>query len=112
MGMNEKQLGQIRINSTTATSVYSPSASMNTVIKNIVVCNTSAATAKYRIFCDDNGTTYNQSTALFYDIEILADTTHLLDTFIAMNNSTGNLAVYNSVANAITFTLFGVEVTA
>jgi len=111
MAFQEKQLAQARENSTNAVSVYSPGASTTAIIKTIFLANTSGANATFRLFCDDNGTTYDQSTALAYDVELLADEFMELDVFIAMNDSTGNFAYRSSVANAITITLFGAEIT-
>ena len=110
MAFQEKQLGQHRINSTTATSLYSPGASTTTIIKSIVVCNQSSSAATFRLFIDDDGTTYDQTTSLFYDVSISANTTIQIDTFWPMNDATGNLATQNGTANAITFTAFGVEI--
>ena len=111
MAIQEKQLGQARENSTNAVSVYSPGASTTAIIKSIVVCNQSGAAATFRIFLDDNGTTFDQSTALYYDIPISADSTVQIDTFWPMNDATGNLAYRSSVANAITITVLGAEIT-
>jgi len=110
MAMQSFQLGQSRPSGTTAASIYSPGANVETTITSIIVCNTSGAAATYRIFHDHNGTTYDQTTALFYDIAIAADTTHILDVFIAADDENGNLAVRTSVANALTFTVYGAEV--
>ncbi len=110
MAIQEKQLGQHRINSTTATSLYSPGANTTAIIKSIVVCNQGAA-ALFRLFLDDNGTTYDQTTALYYDVVIGAATTIQIDVFWPMNNSSGNLATRTSVANALTFSCWGVEIT-
>ena len=111
MALQEKQLGQLRPANTTAASLYSPGASTTTIIKTIVVCNQTASSAKYRIFMDDNGTTYDESTALFFDIAIGANSTDQIDTFYAMNDSTGNLAVRTDTNSALTFTCFGTEIT-
>ena len=111
MAIQEKQLGQHRINSTTATSLYSPGASTTAIIKSIVVCNQSGVARTFRLFLDDDGTTYDQTTALYFDVAIAIDTTVQIDTFWPMNNSAGNLATSNSVADSLTFTAFGVEIT-
>lgn len=105
--MIEQQLGQLRPANTTAASLYSPGASEIAVIKTIVICNVTTTSAKFRIFIDDNGTTYDQTTALFYDTTIAGNTTVQLDTFYSMNDSTGNLAVRTDIADAINFTAFG-----
>ena len=110
MAMQEKQLGQARENSTNAASIYSPAASTTAIIKSLVVCNQSGARATFRIFLDDNGSTYDQSTAMFYDIPLPANTTIQIDTYWCMNNQSGNLAYRSSVANAITITVMGVEI--
>ena len=73
MAMQEKQLGQTRPSNTTATSIYSPGSSVTAVVRNIHCCNTSGATATFRIFVDDDGTTYDETTALFWDVTLLAN---------------------------------------
>ncbi len=110
MNLQEKQLGQLRPANTTAASLYSPAANTTGIAKNLVVCNTTAATVKFRVFLDDDGTTYDQTTALFYDAMILANTTVQVDMFNPMNNSAGNIAVRTDTASALTFTLSGAEV--
>ena len=111
MDLQEKQLGQLRPADTTAASLYSPAALVTAIIKNLVVCNTTAVTATFRIFVDDDGTTYDETTALFFDAEILGNTTVSFTAFAAMNDSNGNFAVRTDTANALTFTLFGAEIT-
>lgn len=111
MALQEQQLGQLRPANTTAASLYSPAASTTTIVYTVAVCNTSGASAKYRIFHDDNGTTYDETTALFWDIAIAADTTDVVEIKISMDDSTGNLAVRTDTASALTFTAYGVEVT-
>lgn len=60
---------------------------------------------------DDDGTTYDQNTALFYDITIGANSTDQIDTYYAMNDANGNFAVRTDTNDAITFTCFGAEIT-
>ncbi len=112
MGHILKQLGQLRPANTTAASLYSPGASTEAVIQSIIVSNTSGSAATYRIFVDDDGTTYDQTTALYYDIPLPADSSDSIEIHVAMNNSSGNLAVRTNTNSAITFTAFGEEFTA
>jgi hypothetical protein len=111
MAINGSVLGQLRPANTTAASVYSPAASTEAQITAITVCNTSGAAATMRIFLDDNGTTYDQTTALYYDVPVAADDTVSIffERGIFMNDATGNLAVRTSVADALTFTVWGLE---
>ena len=76
-----------------------------------MVCNTSGADATYRIFHDDNGTTYDETTALFWDVTLTADSSDILEMKVSMDDSSGNLAVRTDTANAITFTAYGVVIT-
>ena len=111
MTIKEKQLGQLRPDNTTAASVYSPSPNVTWVAKSLVICNTSGALAKARIFHDEDGTTYDETTALMWDVDVMADETVFIDNFLAGSDSTGNVGVRTDTANALTFTLYGAEIT-
>jgi len=108
MANTYKQLGQARENSTNAVSVYSPDASQEVIIKSIIVANTSGADAAVRIFLDDDGTTYDETTAIAWDVTIPANSVWDREITLCMNNAAGNLAYRSSVANALTLTAFGV----
>ena len=116
ISLKEKFLGQARENSTTAVSVYSPpadtvSAATTTVIKTIVLCNQTTADVEFRIFLHNTGTTYDESTALYFDETIAMKSTTKIETYWVMDNPAGNLAYRTSTANALTITLFGAEIT-
>ena len=100
-------LGQREPNGLTAASIYSPADGIQAVIRKIIVCRTSGAPA-YRIFHDETGTTYDTSTALYYDVTLTAGT-DLLDVEIYMTNPDGNLAVRTDTTAALTFTVYGQE---
>lgn len=111
MATTLKQLGQLRPANTMAVSLYSPGESIETIIKLITICNTGNNLVNFRIFVDDDGSTYDKSTALYYDAPLAANSTLQIDSNILMNNSSGNLAVRTDTANALTFTCFGAEIT-
>lgn len=111
MAYTYKQLGQTRENSTNAVSVYSPPANTQTIIKTIIITNTTAGAVTYRLFVDDDGTTYDESTAIAWDVSINAGETSEINSPITMNNTNGNIAYRSSVANALTITIFGLEIT-
>jgi hypothetical protein len=110
-------LGQLRPANTTAAALYTPRTGIIGVVTSIIVCNTSGASAAYRLFHDFDGTTYDQTTALVYDdvidpafAGVLALTRHILtfDGGITISPG-GNLACRTSVNSAFTFTAYGYE---
>jgi hypothetical protein len=107
--ITEKQLGQLRPANTTAASIYSPSADVPWVAKTVIACNTSAAVAKARVFHDDDGSTYDETTAIVWDMEVNAGESAIIDIFMAGGNASGNVAVRTDTADALTFTLYGAE---
>jgi hypothetical protein len=111
MALTEKMLGQVAPVGTSPVSVYSPPASTRGIVKTIVVCNTSGSAAKFRLFLDDDGTTYDETTALYWDVEVSPGIPFQIDTMLAMNNVAGNLAFRSDTANALTCTVFGGEIT-
>jgi hypothetical protein len=109
----EQQLGQLQnASGGTAESLYSPGAGETAIVKNVVVCNTSGSADSFRVFIDDDGSTYNDTTALFYDVVIAANTTIVLNVLLYMNDASGNLGVSCATTGACTFTANGIVVTA
>ena len=103
-------LGQVRPSGTAAVSLYSPPAATDTIVSMIKCCNVSVAAADVSVYLDDDGSTFDESTALHFEVELLAGETLEVTGTITLNDSSGNIGVQSSVANAITFTLFGDEV--
>lgn len=101
------QLGQIQPSTLQTFSIYSPSSTGTYIIRNIFITNTTSTATTFSLFFDDDGETYNTSTALFYQTPIDPNSTVLLDVFILMSNSAGNLAGSSGTAGAVTFTVFG-----
>lgn len=110
MAFAEKHLGQARENSTNAVSVYSPPANTTGIIKTINIAEVAGGAATFRLFIDNDGTTYDQSTAIAYDVAIGANEMIQLDGYWVIDNASGNIAYRSSVANALTITISGAEV--
>jgi hypothetical protein len=104
-----KQLGQTRPPTLdTFVSIYSPGSNIEASSLVLTIANVTGTDSTYRICQDDDGTTYDQSTALAWDVAIAANTVARINVG-PMNNSAGNLAVASDLGNANTFTLHGVE---
>lgn len=111
MAIQEKQLGQLRPLNTTAASIYSPGVGVTGIIKEIIICNTTGTTAKASIFQDDDGTTFDKTTALAFEVPVTKGTTIEFSLFLPMDNSAGNLAVQTDSGDSLTFTVSGAEIT-
>lgn len=106
-----QQLGQEQNVTADVTSVlYTPNDGISTYVKKVYVCNATGAAATFRIFHDEDGTTYSALTALYYDKTVPANDALALDLEIYMNNNSGNLAVSGGTLNALTFTAYGEEI--
>ena len=106
-----RQLGQNRPAGTSPVSIYSPAASTQTIIRTILICNTTGSAADFSIYHDDDGTTYDESTALYFAEQLAANTTREILVHILANDENGNIAVQTDTGNALTFTLYGYEET-
>jgi len=109
--IQEKQLFQVAPTGTTIASAYSPGDNETAIIRSIYITEVAGNTPNFQICVDDNGTTFTAATALYWNVVMVASTTVKVETYIVMNNSSGNLAVRTSAANEITFTGFGALIT-
>lgn len=104
------QLGQLRPADTTAAAVYTKVQDATVWLDQLFICNTTASSADFRVFHDDDGTTYNETTALFFDEALAANTTRVLDLKMYMSTASGTIGVRTDTNSALTFTLYGEEV--
>ena len=108
-----KQLAQVRPANTTAVSAYSPDPSIKTEVLMIMVCNTTGSSATFRLFHDVDGTTYDETTALYWDNSVNANASVQISyeegSGLWLNNAAGNVAVRSGTGSALTFTLYGKE---
>lgn len=94
---------------TTAQTAFT--AIMRTEIKKIVVCNVSGGNADYSIYHDDDGTTYNTTTALWYTKTLATKTTDVINAEDFAGgisvSAGGSMGVQTSTASALTFSFYG-----
>lgn len=100
-------IAQNRFNNTTANSLFSPARSEQYFLDELIVSNVSGASLTFRIFVDIDGTTYDQTTSLYYDITLKKGQTYEINLGFSLKSSAGNIAVQNSVANGVNWTLKG-----
>lgn len=103
------QLAQVRPSASASTAFTS---TLRTEITRIVVANTTTATVGFSVYHDDDGATYTQATALYYDVSLSGNQT-LSISFDSLGGGLAmargaSLGVRSSVDLACTFTLYGV----
>lgn len=107
MALNQltyEQISQVRENSTSFVSIYSPNPN-ETVQLYIKISNTSDDDVQLWLCHDHDGTTYDESTSLFWGTYIPPGETLEID-HIFCNDSTGNIAYKSGAANALTATVY------
>ncbi len=108
-------LGQAR-GTTSLASIYSPGTGKRGRVATIIVANTSGAGATFQICLDEDGTTYDETTTIAWNVPcnsgqvIHLDYGTYDDGALPLNDTSANLAVKSSVTSAITFTVIGQEI--
>lgn len=92
-----------------ATVSIKPSKNVNVV--SIVLCNTSSSDILYSVFHDDDGSTYDETTAIVYEETLSGgvNKTEPLKLGIYSDNADMNIGVSTNSANDLTATLYGSE---
>jgi len=97
----------------TSVTVLQKNRKGHTTIRMLHVANTSSSAATYSIFLTwGDSKTYDQTTALFYTVDLPANTTDIItyeDGQFVMDRNNIDLAVQSGTGSAITYTLHGRE---
>jgi hypothetical protein len=107
MRVSNKLLGQARAAGTDPVSVYSPEQPV--IIRSYSIVNVGGVDALVRVFMDNDGATYDESTAILpgWDVLIEAASSVLVEGWFPMDNRNGNFAYRSSVGDALTLTVWG-----
>lgn len=109
MNVSAFQLFQTRPSGTSAAVIFT--ASQRTELTRIVVCNTTGTDATFKLFHDDDGTTVDESTALYYNVSVAANKSEVIvspsiDGGITVSKD-GTIGFATGTANALTITGYG-----
>jgi len=118
MNGESTQLAQVRPNATAAVTAWTnpipaQGRGLNAEITLIVVCNTSAESANFSLFHDNAGTEiFNEATALYFGKAVAAGESMFIaipspNSGVAVKSG-GQIGVQTSVADALTFTFYGI----
>lgn len=109
MSIQFYQIDQVRENSTSPVSLFSLSVDMRQAQIYLKIANTSNAGALARVFHDASGSTFDETTALVWDLKILPGEFLEVDhIFMSILNPSGTIGYRTSVANALTATVYGI----
>lgn len=105
------QLAQSRPGGTTAVTLFA--ATMRTEATVLVITNTTGTAATYSVYHDDDGTTFDETTALAFGVSLAPNTSaYLLSGNVPGGGVTlrpgGAIGIKTGTASALTFTLYGV----
>lgn len=104
------QLSQSRPSGTTAVSAFT--ALMPTEITRVIVCNTTGTAAAMSLYHDDNGSTFDATSALYEGKSVPAnDSIEIKAESIGagiMLSRDGQIGIKTGTASALTFTIYGV----
>jgi len=106
MPIDYTQLAQVRAANTANTLLYSSNVG-ETVQLFVKVANTTQQSADVRIFHDQNGSVWDETTAIVYDLRIAPGDFLEVD-HVFVNSPAATLAYRTSLANALTATVYGV----
>lgn len=110
-GANAKHLGQAEIANGSNTTLYTCPAETTAIVNDIQIVNTTGAAVDITVWIDPDGTTADDTTAIFKDWSVPAnDFLHWAGGFKVLE-ATGTIKATAGTANAITITVDGAEVT-
>ena len=102
-------LAQFRPSASASTAYTS---TLRTEITQIVVCNTTGVATTYGIYHDDDGATFDATTALFHDAPIAANSTVMVVSDAVgsgfMMGRGASIGVDVGTDQAVTFSIYGV----
>lgn len=108
MAFIEKQLAQARPGSTPA-AIYTCPSSTRAIAKSIMVTNTTNVDKTFSLFIDNDGNTYNATTAIFFNTVLRAKESKLIDSYFVIDTAGGSIGASASDVD-VTFTVSGGEV--
>jgi hypothetical protein len=111
MAVFVKMLGQLRPANTTAAAVYTKAQDSKVWLDRLFICNTTGIDATCRVFVDEDGSTYDETTAIAFDKVVPLDDyiTINFDGKAYLDTTSGTVGVATGTNDALTFTLFGQE---
>jgi hypothetical protein len=107
--VNNKVLGQAAPADTNNANLYTVPANTSTIVSTLHIANVTGSAATFRVWVRIAGATAANANAIAMDVSLAANSIFAATEGITL--AAGDIVtVRSSVANALTFTLFGAEV--
>lgn len=116
----DRHLGQSKPSGSTPSSIFSPSTldlsaaestrgvtPRETAITHIICCNVADRPVEYSLYFDNDGTTYDDTTAIGKNVDIKKGESHFITTRLIMQQNAGNLAGFSNPSDSVNFTITG-----
>jgi len=100
-------LNRLRPSGTSAVSMFSPLKGEQVILRKLYISNVGGNKAKYSVFITDDSSTYDETTAIFFEIEIEKETTVVILLDIPLRDSDGDIGVQTDTGDELNFTLTG-----
>lgn len=93
----------------TPTSYYTAPANKRAEVKSIMIANSGNQDRWFSLWVDQDGTTYDDTTILFPEVEVARNSTMIIETPIYLTEG-ANLAIRKEILGAqITVSVYGIE---
>jgi hypothetical protein len=110
MAFGYKILGQAAPANTSNANAYTVPSGKEAIVSSIAIANVTGADALYEVYVRANGAAASAANALVFDATAVKNSTTIIQAGITL--SAGDIiTVQTGTANAITFHVFGTEVT-
>ena len=107
---NGDQLAQLRPANTSAAALLTPIDKYLYIVYTVIIANVTGTAATASLFHDKDGTTYDQSTALLYQVSVAANDTTIITFEKGLTiRDTGTIGVQSGTSSAINCTLYGIR---
>lgn len=110
MATSYKILGQVEPTDTSNADLYTVPSDTEAIISTLIVSNSTAGEAAFRIFVREDGATASTANAIAYDTVIGANTQVAFTLGLTLS-ATDIITVRSSSGNALAFSAFGSELT-
>lgn len=95
---------------TTITTLYTVPASTRTIVKQIIVCNTTSTPISLQLHSVPNGGSATTANAIIYNAQFTANSTTTFDLSMVMDVAGDTIRALQSAATSLTVNISGVEI--